>query len=62
MVRARVATEPTKNGLRGGPNSANEAKQLGSDKIPHKKANKKKQEQATSEMCWKVAETPFPKR
>ena len=35
MVRARVATKTTKNGLRIGPNSANEAKQLGSDRTPY---------------------------
>ena len=41
MVRARVATETTKNGQRNGPNAANEAKQLGNDRIPDKKQNKK---------------------
>ena len=36
MLRARVATEMTKKGLRSGPNSANEAEQLGSDRTPEK--------------------------
>ena len=39
MVRTRVATEMTKNGLRSGPNSAHEAKQLGSDRTPPPKPN-----------------------
>ena len=33
-MRARVGSETTKNGLRSGSNSANEAKQLGSDITP----------------------------
>ena len=66
MVRARVATETTKKGLRRGPNSANEAKQLGSYRTPGKNKTKQqtkiKQVQATSEICWKVTEILSPKR
>ena len=50
MVRAYVGS---------GPNSANYAKQLGSDRTPGNKLQK--QEQATPETCWKVAEIPPPK-
>ena len=54
-----------KHGPRSGPNSSNEAKQQGGDRTPDRKKEKhknKKQEQATSEICRKVAEIPPPKR
>ena len=53
-----------KHGPRSGPNSSNEAKQQGGDRTPDRKTEKqknKKQEQATSEICRKVAEIPPPK-
>ena len=46
-MRTRVASETTKNGLRSGPNSANEAKQLGSDRTPEKTKTNKPQTNTT---------------
>ena len=39
-MRAYLATENEKKGLRNGPNSANEAKQLGSDRTSENKLKK----------------------
>ena len=50
-----------KHGLRSGPNSANEAKNKGAAEHQTKNKNRK-QEQATSEICRKVAEIPPPER
>ena len=42
-----MATETAKNGRRSGPNSPNEAKQLGSDRTPDEKNQHKKQKTGT---------------